>query len=76
MQNKDFYEEWKRAVTAAGFPEARPHDFRHTYVSLMRAAGVDPAHLAEWTGHTVLTATVSYTHAVGDVSDIARRAVG
>jgi hypothetical protein len=47
-----------------------------TYVSLMRAAGVDPAHLAEWTGHTVLTATVSYTHAVGDVSDIARRAVG
>jgi integrase len=76
VQNKDFYEWWGAAREAAGMPEARPHDFRHSYVSLMRAAGVDPAHLAEWTGHTVLTATSSYTHAVGDVSDIARRAVG
>lgn len=45
--------------------DARPHEFRHSYVSLMRAAGVDPADLAEWTGHTVTTATSRYTHSTG-----------
>jgi hypothetical protein len=47
----------------------------HSHVSLMRAAGVDPAHLASWTGHSVLTATTVYTHAVGDVSGVARAAI-
>jgi integrase len=56
--------------------EATPHEFRHSYVSLMRAAGVDPAALAAWTGHSVMTATVHYTHDVGGREDIGREAVG
>jgi integrase len=76
MQNRDFYREWNRAVTAAGFPDAKPHDFRHSYVSLMRAAGVDPADLASWTGHTVTTATATYTHSVGATVELARSVVG
>jgi integrase len=52
------------------------HDFRHSYVSLMRAAGVDPADLAKMSGHTVATATNSYTHATGATFEAARKAVG
>lgn len=54
----------------------RPHDARHSYVSLMRAAGVDPADLAEWTGHTVAVATSTYTHSIGRTADLARSVVG
>lgn len=64
----------RRAASAMG--DARPHEFRHSYVSLMRAAGVDPADLAEWTGHTVLTATRSYTHSTGSSAELARRVAG
>lgn len=53
-----------------------PHEFRHSYVSLMRAAGVDPADLASWTGHTVLTATQHYTHSTGQSLELGRKAVG
>ena len=75
-QERAFYKAWGRVRDAAKMPEASPHDFRHSYVSLMRAAGVDPADLAKWTGHTVLTATTTYTHALEHDAEKARRAVG
>jgi integrase len=53
-----------------------PHDLRHSFVSLMRAAGVDPADLAASTGHTVQTATGVYTHATGGTFELMRGAVG
>jgi integrase len=65
---------WNPARVAAGMA-ATPHEFRHSYVSLMRAAGVDPADLARWTGHTVLTATTQYTHSTGASVELGRRAV-
>jgi integrase len=74
--DRNFYRDvWAPARAGSGVG-ATPHEFRHSYVSLMRAAGVDPADLAAWTGHSVLTATAHYTHATGGSASAARRAVG
>lgn len=66
---------WRPAVQRSGV-NLRPHDLRHSYVSLMRAAGVDPADLAKATGHTTETATRVYTHATGSTFGLMREAVG
>jgi integrase len=72
----NFYRDvWRPAAATSGVP-ATPHEFRHSYVSLMRAAGVDPADLAAWTGHTVLTATTRYVHSTGGSLGMAREALG
>jgi integrase len=55
---------WAAAQIARGLP-VRPHDCRHSYVSNLRAAGIDPADLAKVTAHDVETATRVYTHAKG-----------
>jgi integrase len=66
---------WDKACEKSGV-DPRPHEFRHSFVSLMRAAGVDPADLAEITGHTVATLHGRYTHALRRSFDEVRRAVG
>jgi integrase len=66
---------WDPAVALAGVA-CTPHDFRHSWVSNLRAAGVDPADLADAAGHTVLTATAHYTHGVGASFETIRGAVG
>lgn len=66
---------WRPAQVATGM-DLHPHAMRHSYVSLMRAAGVDPADLAAWTGHTVAVATGTYTHSMGATTDLARSVVG
>jgi integrase len=55
---------------------ATPHEFRHSWISLLRAEGVDPADLAAMAGHSVETATKKYTHALGRSYDAVREAVG
>lgn len=75
FSDRNFYRDvWEPARAVTGMP-ATPHEFRHSYVSLMRAAGVDPADLAAWTGHTVLTATMIYTHSTGASAELARKAI-
>jgi integrase len=50
-------------VEVAGYPEARPHDMRHTFASLMIAKGVSPVTLAEWLGHSDPIITMrTYAH--------------
>lgn len=66
---------WRPAQLASGLA-LRPHDMRHSYVSLMRAAGVDPADLAAATGHTVETATAVYTHSTGATFSMMREVIG
>jgi integrase len=73
---RSFYRHvWAPARARAG-RDLNCHDLRHGYVSLMRAAGVDPADLASATGQTVATATNVYTHSTGGTFDLMRRAVG
>lgn len=66
---------WAPARRVTG-SDARPHEFRHSFVSHLRAAGVDDADLAAITGHTVLTMVSRYTHSLGRSFDAVREAVG
>lgn len=57
-----FYRDvWKPAQIASGM-NIRPHDCRHSWVTHLRAAGVDDADLAEIAGHGVDTMLSTYTH--------------
>jgi integrase len=46
-------------------PRHPPHECRHSYVTHLRAAGINDADLAEIAGHRVETMLAQYTHAVG-----------
>lgn len=74
------YVRWWRAVWSPGRDVAgsdvRPHEFRHSYVSLLRASSIDVADLADVAGHTVQTATERYTHGLGKSFEAIKRAVG
>lgn len=59
-----------------GMQDARPHDFRHSWVTNLRALGVDPADLADMGGHGIDTATDHYTHALRRSGDAVRAAIG
>ncbi len=73
---RNFYRDvWAPAVEASGI-SCTPHDFRHSWVTHLRAAGIDPADLAEIAGHTVETATARYTHPLRRSDDAVKRVVG
>jgi integrase len=75
-RERNFYRDvWYPARKRARM-EATPHEFRHSWISHLRAAGVDPADLAQAAGHTVQTATARYTHALGRSFGAMRSAVG
>ncbi len=59
---------WGRHIT--------PQDCRHSYVTHLRAAGIDPADLAAFTGHTLETANAVYVHSLGQSADALRAVIG
>ena len=75
-RQRNFYRDiWKPAQEASGL-DIRPHECRHSYVTHLRAAGVNDADLAEIAGHRVETMLARYTHAVGGSFEAVRAAVG
>jgi integrase len=75
-RERNFYRDvWKPAQEASGM-DIRPHECRHSYVTHLRAAGVNDADLAEIVGHRVETMLARYTHAVGESFHFVRSAVG
>lgn len=54
---------FKQARDVAGARPLRFHDLRHTYGSLLAAAGVDLVTIKEMMGHSALTTTGRYLHA-------------
>jgi integrase len=54
---------FKRARDAAGLRPLRFHDLRHTYGSLLAAAGVDLVTIQAAMGHDALSTTSRYLHA-------------
>jgi integrase len=63
-RERNFYRDvWVPAQLASGL-DPTPHEFRHSYVTNLRAAGIDDADLAEVAGHTVATMVSLYTHAL------------
>lgn len=66
---------WAPTCETAGI-DPTPHEFRHSWNTHLRAAGVDPADLARVAGHSVETATKVYTHALGRSDEQIREAIG
>jgi integrase len=61
---------WKPAVKKAGLEGLRVHDLRHTYVSLMIAAGANPKEVSTWAGHSSVSFTLDrYGHLYDEHGD-------
>jgi integrase len=75
-RERNFYRDvWVPAQRAMGLTPT-PHEFRHSYVSNLRAAGIDDADLAEVAGHTVETMISVYTHALERSHESIRALIG
>jgi integrase len=58
---KTFVLRWlRKALTAAGLPRHRFHGLRHTFGTVMAAAGVPMRTLQEWMGHRDIKTTERY----------------
>lgn len=56
---------FKRHLAAAGLPEIRLHDLRHTHATLALQAGVHPKVVQERLGHATISITLDvYSHAI------------
>jgi site-specific recombinase XerD len=64
-RERNFYRDLWRPAQEASRLDIRPHECRHSYVTHLRAAGVNDADLAEIAGHRVETMLARYTDAVG-----------
>jgi integrase len=66
---------WQETIIVAGI-DPTPHECRHSWNSQLRAAGIDPAVLADVAGHSVEVATRVYTHPLRRSFDQIRTVVG
>lgn len=67
---------WNPARDRVGLAGATPQGFRRSYISEMRAAGIDPADLAAIAGHGLAVANASYVRALGRSDERVRQAIG
>jgi integrase len=75
-RERNFYRDvWVPAQLASGL-DPTPHEFRHSYVTHLRAAGIDDADLAQVAGHRVETMISVYTHPLERSNDAIRQAIG
>lgn len=61
----------KKALSMIGYPDAHPHDIRHSRATNLLKAGVDPVTVARILGHASLSSTLSYFHLI--VDDVRRK---
>lgn len=75
-RERNFYRDvWVPAQLATGL-DPTPHEFRHSYVTHLRAAGIDDADLAKVAGHTVDTMISVYTHALERSHEAIKKVIG
>lgn len=75
-RERNFYRDiWHPAQDEAEL-DIRPHEMRHSYVTHLRAAGINDADLAQVTGHTLETMIGRYSHALGRSFEDIRRVIG
>lgn len=67
----NFEKRWKAARIAAGMPEYRFHDLRHTFASWARQLGADIADVKDALGHSDISMTLRYAHIKPDAHDTA-----
>jgi integrase len=74
-RERNFYRDvWKLAQEASGL-NIRPHECRHSYVTLLHGAGIHDADLAQIAGHRIETMLARYTHALGQSFGPVRSAI-
>jgi integrase len=75
-RGRNFYRDvWYPTQKASGI-DIRPHECRHSWITHMRAAGIDDADLAQVAGHTIDTMLNRYTHPLGRSMDRIRAVIG
>ena len=62
------WEAWKRLLSRAGVRDVRLHDARHTAATLLLAQGVDVRIVMQLLGHSQISMTMHYTHAVPELA--------
>jgi integrase len=60
------YNAFRQAARAAGFPDLRFHDLRHSFVTRKLSEGVAAQLVMRYVGHADLATTLRYTHLVTD----------
>lgn len=71
-RERTFYRDvWKPTQEAAAL-DIRPHECRHSYVTHLRAAGVNDADLADIVGHRIETMLAFYPHSLGTSFSLVR----
>lgn len=74
------YHAWNTARKAAGMPDVRVHDLRHSYASFLINAGRSLYEVQKLLGHTEIKTTQRYAHlsqeTLLDATNLAARAVG
>ncbi len=75
-RERNFYRDiWTPAKIASGL-DPTPHEFRHSYVTHLRAVGIDDADLAKIAGHRIETMISIYTHPLERSHEAIRAAIG
>jgi Phage integrase family len=75
-RERNFYRDvWTPTQEASGI-DVRPHEMRHSYVTHLRAAGIDDADLADMAGHSIETMLGRYTHPLHSSHEAVRRIIG
>ena len=72
--NADRARNWRKhtfrdAATAAGVPNARPYDLRHSWVSLLIAEGATVVEVARQAGHAPTVTLDTYAHLFDELHD-------
>jgi integrase len=75
-RERNFYRDVWQPARAATRLDIRPHEMRHSWISHLRAAGIDDADLADVAGHTVETMLGHYTHALKQSFEAIRLVIG
>lgn len=63
LQPSSLYKSWRAAREAAGRPDLRLHDLRHTGATMAAMAGATLAELQQRLGHSSVNAALRYQHA-------------
>ena len=61
---------FQAAAAAAGFPDARPYDLRHSFVSLLIAEGTNVIEVARQAGHSPTMSIDTYGHVFDEASGV------
>jgi integrase len=67
---------WQAVRSAAGLPDVRLHDLRHTYASLLASAGQSLPIIGALLGHTQPQTTARYAHLMDDPLRSAANQIG